>query len=151
MINNIFDKEIAKILTIFSISQGSILNSKIIKKERRLLSLNLENEKARAIVNIIAREYKELKELPLQVYFSLIDVVHFLSRFKELDVYLFGSYAKLIFNEKSDIDLAVISDKLAEEDKKEFSRFVGKIERRHKKILKSIISVLIFIKTGRTL
>ncbi|MFH0831353.1 MAG: nucleotidyltransferase domain-containing protein [archaeon] len=156
MINVIFDREIAKILTIFSVSQGSrmqrkeiqerarinnrvldsrinlLLNAKILKKEKRLLSLDLEKEIVKNIVSILAAEYKNLKELPLDAYFSILEVIDFLGRFKSLQSYLFGSYAKLIYKEKSDIDLAIISDRISEKDKKGLGNLTRKVESKYK-------------------
>ena len=159
MITQIFNRDILKILTVFSLSPGSrfqrkelkektrlnnvnldnvvnvLLNSNLIKKEKNSLSLNFDDKNTREIINLISGEYKKLKELPLKVYFSIIDIAYFLSKLKEIDCYLFGSYAKLIFKENSDIDIAIISDKINNKDKKEFNRLIQKSEARHKKII----------------
>ena len=153
MIINVFKKDILKILTMFSISPGSrfsrneikektklnnvnldnsltiLINSKIIKKEKRLLSLNIENNQQ--IVKQIYADYKNLKKLPLEVYYSIIDLIFFLNKIKEIEVYLFGSYAKLIFKEDSDIDIAVISNKI--NSKKEISAIIEKIQKKYRK------------------
>ena len=50
------------------------------------------------------------------------------------DVYLFGSYAQLIFNEKSDMDIAIISDKV---NKKEVEKIIRKLEKKHKKVIET--------------
>ena len=155
MIAQIFNRDILKLLTIFSISPGSkflrkelkermrlnninldnainvLLSSNLIKKERRLLSLNLDNIKQ--IIRLISDEYKGLKELPLDVYFPIVDIIFFLSKLKYADVYLFGSYAKLIFKENSDIDIAVVSDKIDNEEKKELNRLIQKLESKYGK------------------
>ncbi|MBI3623112.1 nucleotidyltransferase domain-containing protein [Candidatus Pacearchaeota archaeon] len=155
MIAQILNKDILKILTVFSISPGSrfarndlkektnlnnvnidkaintLINANLIKKEKKLLSLNLD--KAKPIINLISDSYKELKELPLSVYFSITDLVFFLTRLKNIDTYLFGSYAKLIYRESSDIDIAIISDKIKNEEKKELGKILKKIEKTYKK------------------
>jgi len=151
MITNIFHNDIVKILTIFSISPGSrflrkelqektkmnnvnldnalnlLLNSQILIKKGKLLFLNLEE--SRNLISIISNDYKKLKELPLTIYFSIISLTFYLSKIKEVKLYLFGSYAKLIFKENSDIDLLIISDKL---NKKEINLQIDKIESRYK-------------------
>ncbi len=155
MISQIFDKDIVKVLTIFAVSPGSkflrkelkektrlnninldnamniLLNSGLVKKEKRLISLDLENSKI--VSGLIANEYKILKELPLNVYFSIIDIIFLLRKFKSIDVYLFGSYAKLIFKDMSDIDIAVVSDKIDTKEKKELNKLIEKLELRYGK------------------
>jgi len=145
----IFNKDVLKVLTIFSTSPGSkflrnelkeitrlnnvvldnvltlLINSKIIEKQKRLLVLKY-NEKARKLIKIIFEEYKSLKEIPFEVYFSLIELINFLSKFKGVKVYLFGSYSKLIYKRDSDIDIAIISEKI---NKSDINKLVNKIEK----------------------
>lgn len=152
MIFEIFDKDIFQLLVVFSLSPGSkltrnelkektkmlnvtldaclnsLINSEILKKEKRMISLNIENSKP--IIDIISKEYKKLNEIPLDVFFSIANIIYFLKKFKNLDVYLFGSYAKLIYREGSDIDIAIISDKFSQEDKKNIPKLVNKTEQR---------------------
>lgn len=154
MIPQIFDKDSFKVLAVMSLSRGSkfrrdelkkrtrmnnvaldnallaLLNSGIIKKENKYLLINFENKYSTRILEVVIAQHKELKEIPFDAYFSVIDMILFLSRFKNVDVYLFGSYSKLIFKENSDIDLAVISDAI---DKKAVSRAVQKTEKRYGK------------------
>jgi len=157
MIAQIFDSSAFKILTVMSLSKGSrfqrkelkertrmnnvildkalqtLLNSDVIKKEDRYFAFNLENKYAKQVSEMLLQQYKELKELPLDVYFSISDFVSFLSRVK-LEAYLFGSYSKLVFKESSDIDLAVISDSI-NGYKKEISKFIQKIEKKYEKTI----------------
>lgn len=151
MIIQMFNRDILKVLTIFSLSPGSrflrkelkettklnnvnldnaisiLLNSNLIKKERNILFFNLDNKE---ILKLIFGEYKKLRELPLNIYFLIVDFIFFLSKFKRLNVYLFGSYAKLIFKENSDIDIAIVSNKVNE---KEINRLVIKLESKYSK------------------
>ena len=155
MITQIFNYDVLEILTIFSISPGSkflrkelkertklnnvnldnalniLLNTTLIKKEKRYLLLNLESTKP--IIKLISDEYKSLRELPLDAYFLIINLVNYLSKFKEANVYLFGSYAKLVFKESSDIDLACVSDKITRNNKKEINNLMQKLESRYGK------------------
>lgn len=155
MILQIFYRDILEVLTIFSISPGSkflrkelkvktklnninldnalniLLNSNLIKKEKRFLSLNFDY--AKSIIKLISDEYKGLRELPLDVYFSIINIVFYLSKLKAVNVYLFGSYAKLVFKETSDIDVAIISDKITANNKKELNKLIQKLEVRYGK------------------
>ena len=155
MIVQIFNKDILEILTIFSISPGSkftrrelkertklnnanldnainiLLNANMIRKEKRLLSLNFDN--AKELIKLVSNEYRQLRELPLVVYFSIINLIFLVSKLKGIDVYLFGSYAKLIFKEKSDIDIAIVSDKITDIEKKELNNLIQKLEAKYGK------------------
>lgn len=157
MIIGLFNKDVFKILTVLSLSPGSrflrkelkektkmnninldnalkiLLNSNIILKEKRIIALNFENILTKQIINLVSRQYRELKELPLNAYFSICDIISLLIKYKKIDVYLFGSYAKLIFKETSDIDLAVISDSLTKEQKKEINKLATRIKERYSK------------------
>ena len=152
MINLIFDKEIYKILTIISISPGSrfnrneikektklnnvpldnalskLINTGLLKKEKRMYSINYNNSLIKLIIGIVSQQYKELKEIPLNVYFLIIDLVSDVKLIKS-EVYLFGSYSKLIYNENSDIDIAIL-DKFADKllIKKLEEKYAKKIE-----------------------
>ncbi|MEM5834937.1 MAG: nucleotidyltransferase domain-containing protein [Candidatus Aenigmatarchaeota archaeon] len=141
----------AKLLTVFSLAPGakfrrkelkemtklnnvnldkalnSLQNSKIVLRENNYFKLDL-NEKTKALIELIQKEYKELNELPLNVFFSILDFINRISFLKDVKVYLFGSYAKLTFKEGSDIDLSIISSK-----KVDFLEKVAlKIEKKYK-------------------
>lgn len=132
MRTNILDKNLAKILSFFLISPGSKYNRKDIKEKtkmnnipldnalQRLLALKLINknkqfyflnfniEENKNIFSTISDEYKYFN-ISYQVFNILIDISDTLSKIKEIkSVILFGSFAKLIHTENSDIDLAII-------------------------------------------
>ena len=133
MINQVFDLDSFKIISLFSLSPGSVFRRKEIKERirlnnvpldkalRRLLSsgilkregnfykINFQNENAKKIIEISSKQYKELKELPFEVYMLLLDLISDFSIIKGIEVYLFGSYSKLIYNEESDVDIAVLT------------------------------------------
>jgi predicted nucleotidyltransferase len=151
MILGLLDSNIAKILTVFSLAPGAkfrrkelkektklnnvnldkalitLQNSKILLKENNYFKLNL-NDKTKFLVEIIQKEYKELNEIPLNVFFSILDLVYKVLVVKNIEVYLFGSYAKLTFTPESDIDLAIVSDKHLES----LEKYALKIEKRYK-------------------
>jgi predicted nucleotidyltransferase len=159
MLAPLFDKDILKILTVFSLSPGSrflrkdvqektrlnnvsldkglsiLLNSGLLKKEKRLLFLSLDEENTKAIIKLVSEQHKSLKSIPLDAYFSIIELVFFLASLKGLEAYLFGSYAKLVFSDNSDIDIAIISDELSRREKKEINRRVEKTEPRYLKAI----------------
>jgi len=155
MISQLFKKDVLKILTVFSISPGSkfyrkelkektrlnnvsldngisiLLNSNIITKKKKLFFLNFDNENTKQVIYLVSSQYKFLKEIPLNVYFPIIDIVSFLSKFRFVDGYLFGSFAKLVFDETSDVDIAVVSDRITVEEKKDFEKLIRKLELRY--------------------
>jgi predicted nucleotidyltransferase len=156
MITQLFDKDIMAVLTVFSLSPGSrfrrkelkektrlnnvsldnaltlLLNSGLIKKEKRLLSLNFDKENTRQVIALVSQEYKNLRELPLDVYFSVTGLVSFLDKLKGFEVYLFGSYAKLVFKEGSDIDVAIVSGRMDSKTKAKIGKATSKLESRYK-------------------
>lgn len=160
MITDIFDKDIIKILTLFSVSPGSkftrneikekavlnnvpldsalskLLNNKLLIKEKRFFNLNFENKNLKALMEIVRKEHLKFKEIPLKIYYILIDVSVVLANIKNIiNVYLFGSYAKLIHTEKSDIDLAVILEKEGKDIISKIKKSINKIERKYNKSL----------------
>lgn len=155
MINLIFNRDEFKILTIFSISPGSrfrrneikektrlnnvpldvallkLIRSSIIKKEKNFYSINFENEYSKLIIEIILKEYRLLKEIPLDIYFLIIDLISESELLKKTEIYLFGSYSKLVYKDTSDIDLAVLTSK--DIDKKIADKIIQKLEKKYKK------------------
>ena len=155
MITQIFDLNSIKILTMFSISPGSkfnrneikektalnnvpldvtlnrLLSTKIIKREKNYYMFNFENDLTLNVLETIQKEFKRLKNLPLNIYFIILDLIDFFSTKKEIELFLFGSYSKLIYSEKSDIDIALIYQK--ELDINEINKIIGKIEQLYKK------------------
>lgn len=152
---NLFDKNMTKILSLFSISPGSRLNRKTIQekinmnnivldktlnqlinlrfllKEKSLFSLNFKNEDIKKIISLLSENYNKLKQLPLKEYFMILDIKEEFSKIKNIsDVYLFGSYSKLVFKKNSDIDFAVISNEV---NKREFNKQILKLEKRFSK------------------
>lgn len=110
-----------------------LVSSSILQKNKRLYSFNFEDENAKLILNMVKKQYLQLKELPLAVYYQICDFVEAVSVFKNLEVILFGSYAKLIYKDKSDIDLAVVySGKL---DNKRINHLTGKISQSYGKLM----------------
>ena len=150
MISQVFIQNAYKILSMFSLSPGSrfsrkeikemtrlnnvpldsaistLFSSGILTRERNLYSLDFENRATKNILELITKERLKAKELPFDIYLTLVDIVSFLSAYKDVHAYLFGSYSKLIYNEKSDIDIAVIATKSL--DKKNLQRRIEKLE-----------------------
>ena len=161
MSSQVFDTDIFKIITLFSASPGSrfsrkeikektLLNnvpldkalirlaySKILLHEKGFYFLNIYSEASKLLIQLAKKEFIELKEIPLPVYFLLLDMAYYLSSQKGCDVYLFGSYSKLVYKESSDVDVAVVSDRI---DKK----FARKVAIALEKIYKKKIEIHFF-------
>lgn len=151
----LLDKGAMRVLTVFSLSPGSRLNRQSLKKQsmlsnvilnktinklvnanvlarnRNLLVLNLANKDADRIMGMVSESYNKFRRLPLKEYFMLVDIITAFMKLKGIgDVYLFGSYAKLVFRESSDIDLAFVSDNIQE---KPLERIAAKLEKKYGK------------------
>jgi len=155
MISQIFNQDCFKMLILFSLSPGSrfnrteiknrtslhnvpldkallrLLSSEVLKKERNYYSVNFENEKAKNFLEICTWQYKHLKELPLAVFYLLVDSLYELSLIKGIEVHLFGSYAKLVYRENSDIDIAILYSEKIPQDK--IARIFASLEKTYKK------------------
>ena len=157
MISNIFDKNTIKVISYFLISPGSrytrkelkektemnnlpldnmltkLLSLRILNKNNNLYQLSSENEKIVEIIEKIKQEYKEFG-VPYKIFNVLVEIADRFSRNKSIgSAILFGSYAKLIHTEKSDIDIAVITqskfpEKQITKIKKEIDKIDDKIE-----------------------
>jgi predicted nucleotidyltransferase len=135
MIEPVFDRDCFKVLAVFGVSPGSrfrreeikektrlnnvpldkalvkLVNCHVVKIERGFYGLDFETENSKKLIEMVSKQQKELREVPLVVFLLLSDLVDTLSTVKGIEVYLFGSYAKLIYREKSDVDVAVIFEK----------------------------------------
>lgn len=145
-----FTQNAYKILSMFSLSPGSNFNRKEIKKATRLnnvpldnalsslassgilkrkgilYSLDFEFHATQVILSLISRERLKMKDLPLNVYLVMVDIASFFSAYRNVHAYLFGSYSKLIYTDKSDIDIAVIAGEYF--DKKSFQKRLERVE-----------------------
>lgn len=155
MIEQIFDRDSYKILSLFSLSPGSrfkrneikdktklnnvtldkalnrLIYSNILTFDRNYYQLNFSNENSKRMIEVASRQYKDLKELPFNVYLLLIDLIDHLSSIRKIEVYLFGSYSKLIFREKSDIDIAILTT--CEANLKKINDISNKLEKKYGK------------------
>jgi predicted nucleotidyltransferase len=155
MISQIFDSGSFKVLALFALSPGSrfrrkeikektrmhnvpldralarLASSGIIKKNKGFYFVNLENPYAEQIITITSSHHKQLKNLPLDVYLLLVDMIDELSTTKGLEVWLFGSYSKMIYSEKSDVDIALLVPQAF--DKIRIKKIFKKLEKQYGK------------------
>lgn len=157
MLINIIDKNCARIMLLSIMSPGRNRNRKeiqeftklnnvpldislnkllllgILKEKYKIYALNLDNN----FVKSLLEEREILVNLPFEVQFALIDFIEGISKFRGIKkIILFGSYSKLIFTDRSDIDIAVIIDnKLKSSTKLEKKLFLiaDKISKKSKK------------------
>ncbi|MEK6854902.1 MAG: nucleotidyltransferase domain-containing protein [Nanoarchaeota archaeon] len=162
MIANILDKNLAQITAYFLISPGSrhtrkeikeqtelnnipldvtltkLQSLNILKKEKNLFSLNFESDEIAVFLNAIQKEYKKFN-VPYKIFMVLLDITESLSKVKHINsVTLFGSYAKLIYSENSDIDIAIIFSNGKKEQKtqeKKIDKILKKFGDKYKKVI----------------
>jgi len=83
---------------------------KIIKKEKRIIKLDFNNNETKILLNIIEEDKKKLNCPSFELLVILNEFLR-LTEDKNIDsVYLFGSHAKKTASVSSDIDLAIFSD-----------------------------------------
>jgi len=153
-----FDGNIVKVLTLFSISPGSgftrneiknktllnnvpldntlktMLYDQILVLEKRVYRLNFENKYMKPLLDLITKEYLRFKELPLNIYLLLVDLSYTFSNLNHLEnMLLFGSYSKLIYTDKSDVDIAFVSK--CKINKNEIKLKLKKLEQKYKKVI----------------
>lgn len=157
---NVLDKNLTKILSFFLISPGSkynrkdiqektkmnnipldntlqrLLALKLINKNKQFYFLNFNMEENKKIFSIISDEYRYFN-LSYQIFNILVEISDTLSRIKEIkSVILFGSFAKLIHTENSDVDIAVtLENKIKNRQKTEktIKDRISKIAKKNKK------------------
>ncbi|MBI4980002.1 nucleotidyltransferase domain-containing protein [Candidatus Woesearchaeota archaeon] len=158
MISQIFTPDCFKVLSLFSISPGSRFNRTEIKNRTRLnnvpldkalllllssgtitrtknyYGLNFENDNIKPLLELCSKQYKQLRELPLNVYYLLLDLTAGLSLVKKVEVFLFGSYAKLVYKANSDVDIAVLCS--SQLGKAAISKLTAKLEQQYQLKLK---------------
>ena len=160
MIANLFDKNLVKVLSYLLISPGSrwrrkelkektgmnnipldsalnqLLALNILKEKKNLFELNFENRELINVIQHIKKEYLSFN-VPYAIYNLLSEITTKLSKEKDvINAFLFGSYAKLIYTEKSDIDIAVILSNPVKNTKnleKIILREMEKLEKKHQR------------------
>ncbi len=155
MISQIFNQDAYKILSLFSLSPGSrfnrteikdrtklnnvpldkalpkLLSSGMLARNRNYYSVNFDKPLSKTMIEICSKQYRELKEIPFDVYLLILDIAEKLSSCRDVDAYLFGSYSKLVYTEKSDVDIAVLTT--GNFEKKKIAKEAGKLEKIYKK------------------
>lgn len=108
----------------------------ILKEKRKLYSLNVENREMQPLLDEIKKEYDTF-HLPHAVFNILVDVNEKFAREKDIaQLMLFGSYAKLIYTDTSDIDIVVVfSDTIRNQHavEKKLRKETEKIEKKRRK------------------
>ena len=161
MLINIFDKNCAKILLSFLTSPGrnhnrkeicertgmnnipldislnKLLFLKLIKENKRIYSLNLEHNLAKDMIE----EGRAFSQIPFDAQFAIIELIADISKFRHIKrIILFGSYSKLIFSERSDIDIAIITEdnlpgKKQAQLEKQIFLIKNKLSKKYKKVI----------------
>jgi len=113
-----------------------LVNSKILVKERKKYKLNFENEFVEVINNLFKKERAKLRNLSYTIWLILFEfITKLLNKIDVKEIYLFGSYAKLVYNEKSDLDICVVVEKRMPEIDFKIEKIVSSIEKKFDKKL----------------
>lgn len=105
-------KEFTKLPNVsLDIALNKLIKEEILEEEKRLLKLNLSNEKTKVILDLIKIESKILREIPYKIWLLLFDFINAIQKTKFKKAFLFGSWAKHIAREDSDVDIALIIEK----------------------------------------
>ena len=157
MLINLIDKSCAKILLFLALSPGSnyrrneikdktklnnvtlditlnkLTSLNMLNNKKKIYSLNISNE----LVKYVLNEAKGISSFPLMVQYLVLDLINKLIELKGIkSIILFGSYFKLIFSDKSDLDIAIILDNSAKNKSildKKVSLISRKISKKYKK------------------
>jgi len=132
-------------------SLGFLVRSKILIKEKRFYRLNFENKEVSQIIELFGKEKKKLRNLSFDVWLILFELIaKLIEKIEIKNIYLFGSYAKLISHSKSDIDIAIILKKRIIKIDVIIERIASKIEDKfNKKIQIHIFEEKEFNKKGK--
>lgn len=105
-------KEYTKIPNVsLDIALDKLIKEDIIQKNRKSIRLNLSNKKTQEIINFLKEESNELREIPYKIWLILFDFSISIQKLHFEKAILFGSWAKHIARENSDIDIALIFEK----------------------------------------
>jgi predicted nucleotidyltransferase len=149
-------KSILKILKLFSVAPGKALNrnqirdytkmanvpldnalgrlqkENIIGREKNLIRLNLSNKKTSEIIHLLEEEARHLREIPYGIWLILFDFSNSIPKTKFTRMFLFGSWAKHIARENSDVDLALIISKKDVKQEMKAEKIAEELEKKHK-------------------
>jgi predicted nucleotidyltransferase len=170
MIINLMDNNCSKVILFLLISPGSaysrreikektdmnnvpldsainiLLNLKIILINKKLYSPNLNNP----LIQQIIKERGKISNLPLKIQYIIMEFIERIFKLKHINnIIIFGSYSKLIFTEKSDIDIAIIFSNNVKERNKIEKKILNYEENFSKKYKKNI-QTHFFIKSDLT-
>ncbi|RLJ01639.1 MAG: hypothetical protein DRP10_03610 [Candidatus Aenigmatarchaeota archaeon] len=94
------------------------------KKEGKTINFYLNHKNFLIVPYLYQIEFQRLAKLPRKVSNSVYDFLSILEN-KPLIVIIFGSYASFNYNEKSDLDLLLIFNKLKEEEIEAKARIIS--------------------------
>lgn len=107
-------KEIKELTKLDNISLDNalkkLISHKIIRKNGRIMKVDFNNIETKFIFDIIDHEKSKLNYPSYDLFIVLFEFVNLIYLKKIDKIFLFGSYAKKIASENSDIDLAIFSE-----------------------------------------
>ena len=127
-------KELAKLPNVsLDLAIQRLVKEGIITTEKRMLRLNLSNEKTARILEILKAESASLREIPYKIWLVLFDFSSSIEKTHFLKAFLFGSWAKHIAREDSDIDIALISNEKNTKEEMLAEKIAENLENKYKR------------------
>lgn len=130
-------KQIKELANLTNVSLDNALNKlnkeKIIAIEKRAIRLNLSNEKTSVILNIFKKESELLREIPYKIWLVLFEFSSSIEKTPFQKAFLFGSWAKHIARENSDIDIALINKEKNIKEEMLAEKIAEKLENKYKR------------------
>lgn len=112
------------------LTKNNIVNIKKFGK-RTYYSINLANEYSKQIIAIVDLEKKQMNNINQKILVILREYLRKIINLIDVDkVYVFGSIVKNSYNEKSDIDIAIITETLSTKQKINLEKINEEIEKR---------------------
>lgn len=155
MLVNLINKNLASLILFFATSPGrrytrkdikngakmnnvpldtslrKIVNLGVIKKDKNLFYLNVEDELVKQLLSEIKDKFAGIPFKIQKIVIEFMSETLEIARIK--NIILFGSYSKLIFTEHSDIDFAVVLENENPEIKKKITLIAEKLSKKYKK------------------
>jgi len=127
-------KEFTKLPNVsLDMALNKLIKEGVIEQERKLLRLNLSEKKTMTILGILKEESKALREIPYKIWLILFDFTMAVQKTKFKKAFLFGSWAKHIAREDSDVDIALITEKRDIKQELIAEKIIEKLEEKYKR------------------
>jgi len=110
----------------------ALMNFNVIEKKNNNYQLNFRNEFVPKLMDLLKDEIKSLKNIPYSVWLMLFDFnKKIVNKMDMVSLYMFGSWAKGIARDSSDIDLAMVVHEKSREIEVELSGLAESLKEKY--------------------